>query len=111
MASERVGKILWKIEAPFSAEEIAVMPEGQAWGIVRQHDRKLREIRDRKRLPQVCLTGFKASDKERLKQIAIQAGFEVKDAVTQRMVILITGENVGPNKLESAKAQNCTIMS
>ena len=111
MASEKARQILWKIEAPFTQEQIAAMPEGQAWGLIRQHDRKLREIRERLRLPQICFTGFKNSDKGRLKKLATQAGFEVKDCVTKKLKILVIGDNRGPDKIAKANAQGCPVFT
>lgn len=109
MASEKAAKILWKMEASFTREQIEAMPEGQAWGLIRTHERKLRELRAAAKLPQICFTGFKDSEKEKLSQLAKQVGLEVKDCVTKNLVILVTGDNAGPSKIAKAKAQGCTI--
>src|SRR6266478_2556694 len=68
MASEKAAKILWKMEAPFTREQIEAMPEGQAWGWILPRERKLREDKAKLKLPQICFTGFKDSEKEKLRQ-------------------------------------------
>src|ERR1043165_3107648 len=111
MASEKAARILWKREAPYTPEQVAGMPEQDAWAWILPDDRKRREIKAKSKLPQVCFTGFKESDKNSLRQLASHAGFEVKDCVTKNLAILVTGENAGQSKLEKAKAQKCKIMS
>jgi NAD-dependent DNA ligase len=111
MASEKAAKILWKREAPFTQEEIAAMPEGQAWGWIRVHDRNLRDRKAQAKLPQICFTGFKVSEKEKLTQLANQIGLEVKEPVTKNLTILVIGDNAGPSKVAKAKAQDCTIFT
>jgi NAD-dependent DNA ligase len=111
MASEKAAKILWKMEAPFTPEHIAAMPEGQAWGWIRPRERKLREIKAQLKSPQICFTGFKNSAKEKLSQLAAQIGFEVKKPVTKKLVILVVGDNGGLSKIGKAEAQGCKILT
>jgi len=111
MASEKAAKILWKLEAPFTPEQVAAMPEAQAWAWIRPRERKLSEMKARMKLPQICFTGFKNSQKEKLRQLATQIGFDVKDGMTKNLAILVIGENAGPSKISKATAQGCTILT
>lgn len=111
MASEKARKILVKMEAPFTEQEIAVLPEGDAWGWIRPRERKLSEEKQARRLPQICFTGFKNSDREKLSHLASQIGFDVKQPVTRQLVILVIGDNLGSSKIEKAKTQGCIIFT
>lgn len=109
MASEKAAKILRKREAPFTEDQIAAMSEREAWAWIFSHDQQTREMKVQSKLPQICFTGFTDSEKEELREIARQAGFEIKDSVTKSLVILVTGENAGPSKTAKAEAQGCIV--
>jgi len=109
MASEKAAKILRKKEAPFTEDQIAAMSEREAWTWIFAHDKRIREMNVQSKLPQICFTGFTDSEKEELREIAHQAGFEVKDSVTKSLVILVAGGNAGPSKIAKAEAQGCIV--
>jgi NAD-dependent DNA ligase len=110
MASEKVARILRKKEAPFTEEQISALSEHDAWTWIYAHDKQAREVKAKAKQPQVCFTGFTDSEKEKLKVIARQAGFEVKDSVTKGCAILVAGANAGWSKLEKAEAQGCIVV-
>jgi NAD-dependent DNA ligase len=109
MASEKAGQILRKKEAPFTEDQIAAMSEREAWAWIFSHDQKIREMKAQSKLPQICFTGFTDSEKEELREIAQQSGFEIKDSVTKNLGMLVTGENAGPSKIAKAEAQGCIV--
>lgn len=109
MASEKAVKLLRKKGAPFTERQVAAMSEQEAWGWVIAHDKQTRETKAQSQLDQICFTGFTDSEREELREIAEQAGFEVKDSVTKRLVILVTGENAGPSKIAKAEAQGSIV--
>ena len=84
------------------------------WQAKVPHDPKAPTPTIRRSIPgvlEVCFTGFKATDKSRLADLAIAAGFLVRDAVTSGLHVLCYGYNAGPAKLAKARAQNVLILT
>lgn len=52
---------------------------------------------------EICFTGFKKADRERLETIAAENGFSVKKSVTKNLSYLVYGSNAGPAKLAQAE--------
>jgi NAD-dependent DNA ligase len=109
MASSKVAAILRSKGAPFSDTEIDQMPDHMAWRWIYGDDKALREAKDGARLAEVCFTGFGPFDRERLAALAKRCGLTIKDSVTKKLVLLVTGPNAGPSKLEKARLQGCVI--
>lgn len=61
--------------------------------------------------PEICLTGFKKEDKERLTELAESKGFYVASKVTSNLKILVCGYNAGPAKKKRAQAIQAMILS
>jgi len=59
---------------------------------------------------EICFTGFKKADKDRLIAQAEGAGFLVRTGVTSRLGYLCYGYNAGPKKLERARFQGVLIL-
>ncbi len=59
----------------------------------------------------VCFTGFKSEDKNRLKKMAESSGMVVRSSVTRSLNFLCYGYNAGPKKIEKARAQNVIALS
>lgn len=59
---------------------------------------------------EICFTGFKKEDKERLRKIAIDAGMIVRQDVTVNLHFLCGGYNAGPKKLEVARMKGTVIL-
>jgi NAD-dependent DNA ligase len=60
---------------------------------------------------EVCFTGFKKGDKDRLVQMSKDAGFFVRSSVTKDLDFLCYGFNAGPKKLEKARCQGVLVLS
>ncbi|EFK6636743.1 BRCT domain-containing protein [Escherichia coli] len=60
---------------------------------------------------EVCFTGFKKTDKDRLKNSAISAGMIVRNDVTANLHILCCGRNAGPKKMEIAALKGTMILT
>jgi BRCT domain type II-containing protein len=105
MPTEKLTRILLA-KSPFSPKQIAEMTEGDGWRWVY----KDAEPRKEKQF-EVCFTGFSASEKGSLSQLAVDAGFMVVTAVTRNLSMLCIGPNAGPAKLEKAKQQHTTIVT
>lgn len=107
MPSEKVINIL-RSKSELSESEIQQMSEREAWAWVYKNNppQKRRDSRD-----QVCFTGFKPLEKERLIDIANSNDMNVVKSVTKNLKFLITGENPGPSKFAKAKDQNATILN
>jgi len=60
---------------------------------------------------EVCFTGFKAADKERLQQHAQNRGMFLRDAVAYGLHVLCYGYNAGPAKMEKARKLGVLILS
>ena len=59
---------------------------------------------------EVCFTGFRKADKERLQRMASEAGFKVRSKPTKDLGVLVCGYNTGPSKLAVAKAQGTDVV-
>ncbi|TXE33221.1 BRCT domain-containing protein [Serratia marcescens] len=59
---------------------------------------------------EICFTGFKKEDKERLSKLASEAGMIVRKDVTVNLHFLCGGYNAGPKKLEAARTKGSMIL-
>jgi NAD-dependent DNA ligase len=108
MASQRVADILRSRSAPFTEDQIQMMTDRVGWSWIYGDD-KTREKFKAPTPPEICFTGFPDKEKERLCVIALDAGLLVKDSVTKKLALLVTGAFAGPSKLIKAEQQGCTI--
>lgn len=58
----------------------------------------------------VCFTGFKKADKERLVDKANEQGLTVRTSVTQSLQMLCCGYNAGPSKVSAARMKGTIII-
>jgi NAD-dependent DNA ligase len=105
MPTERLTRILLA-KSPFSEEQISRMTEAEGWRWVYRNGAPVKEKHF-----EVCFTGFCASEKVSLTQLAIDAGFMVVTSVTRSLSMLCTGPNPGPAKLEKASRQNVPVLT
>ena len=61
--------------------------------------------------PEICFTGFKKIDKERLSKNAELAGMFLRDSVTKNLEFLCCGDNAGPKKIEKSRHQGAIILN
>ncbi|MCF6257692.1 MAG: hypothetical protein L3K25_15580 [Gammaproteobacteria bacterium] len=61
--------------------------------------------------PEVCFTGFKKPDKDRLIQIAESANMFIRSSVTVNLNYLCCGYNAGPKKIETSRHQGTVVLS
>lgn len=108
MTSKRVADILRSRSAPFTEEQIEAMSDRDGWSWIYGHDKTKHEYKS-PTLPEICFTGFPDKEKERLCLLALDAGLLVKDSVTKKLMLLVTGAFAGPSKLSKAEKQGCTI--
>ncbi len=59
----------------------------------------------------VCFTGFKSEDKNRLKKLAENVGLIIRSSVTRSLNFLCCGYNAGPKKIEKARKQNVIVIN
>jgi NAD-dependent DNA ligase len=59
----------------------------------------------------VCFTGFKSTDKNRLITLANENDIAVRKSVTLGLNFLVCGYNAGPKKIEKARSQNVIALS
>lgn len=106
MATEKVSRIL-SSKTDMSVQEIAALSGNEAWALVYAlSPKKPKDTR-----PEVCFTGFGATEKIRLENMAAQHGFKVVTGVTKKLDFLCTGENAGPKKIEEAKKLRASILT
>lgn len=67
--------------------------------------------RNPEKKPEVCFTGFKKDDKQRLISLAESAGLYIRPSVTSKLSILCCGYNAGPAKMEKARHQGVMVLS
>ncbi|ADU70699.1 BRCT domain-containing protein [Pantoea sp. At-9b] len=58
----------------------------------------------------ICFTGFKKADKERLIECATANGMTVRSSVTQNLQLLCCGYNAGPTKVTAARMKGVVIL-
>lgn len=58
----------------------------------------------------ICFTGFKKADKERLIAVASENELTVRDSVTKNLQILCCGYNAGPSKVNAARMKGTVII-
>lgn len=58
----------------------------------------------------VCFTGFKKADKERLIDVAGTHNLTVRSSVTQNLQMLCCGYNAGPTKVNAARMKGTVII-
>ena len=104
MPSEKVTRILLS-NSDLSREAIIALSEAQAWRLVYSLPRPERDER-----VEVCFTGFGASEKLQLSQLAEAANLRVAKSVTKGLSLLVCGPNAGPVKLEQAGAQGVVLL-
>lgn len=63
------------------------------------------------KLFEVCFTGFKKADKERLITLATESKMSVKSSVTQNLQVLCCGYNAGPTKVTDARMKGVLILN
>lgn len=106
MASKKVTQILLS-KTDLDAEAIAELSDSEGWAIIYS----MAEEKRQKRLPQLCLTGFRRSEKEALRAVAEEAGYAVVSRVTTRLSVLVAGENAGPSKLQRAAEVGARVLT
>lgn len=104
MPSERVTRILLS-NSDLTRDGITGLSEAQAWRLVYSLPKPERDNR-----VEVCFTGFGASEKLRLSQLAETANLKVAKSVTKGLSLLVCGPNAGPAKLEQAGAQGVVLL-
>lgn len=107
MVSERVKRILISMDAPFTNQEMEDMSDHEGWAWIYANRPPKRD----QGLPEICFTGFGASRKTELKEIATDRGFKCVTDVTRSLAFLCAGENAGPNKIKKASQQGVPIIS
>lgn len=106
MASEKPTIILLS-KSDMSKEEISALSDAEAWKRIYS----IRTVKYRDNRLQVCFTGFGASKKQELIDIANSKNFKVVSSVTKKLDFLCGGENAGPKKIEKAEAQGVQFLS
>ncbi|QRN40383.1 hypothetical protein IHJ55_05545 [Pectobacterium carotovorum] len=59
---------------------------------------------------EVCFTGFKKADKDRLVSFATESKMTVRSSVTQNLQVLCCGYNAGPTKITAARMKGVLIL-
>ncbi len=59
---------------------------------------------------EICFTGFKKDDKERLISLATDNKMSVRASVTQNLQVLCCGYNAGPKKVDAARMKGVVIL-
>lgn len=106
MPDERAAAIL-AANTDLTKAEIAVLSTPEAWRIIYS----LRTPKTPDHRLEVCFTGFGASRRGELEELASAKSFKVVTAVTKQLAFLIGGENAGPAKLAKAAAQGVQVLT
>ena len=106
MASKQPTMILMS-KTDMMKDQIEALSDAEAWKLI--YSMRSRKARD-DRL-QICFTGFAASKKQELGDIANQHNLKVVTSVTKKLDFLCGGENAGPKKIEKAEAQGVQFLT
>lgn len=104
MPSERVKGILLE-KSNFSESEIDAMSDVQCWEWV--YDNSVGP--DTRK--QICFTGFRPTDKGRLKNKANAGDLKVIKSVTKKLNYLCIGPNARPKEIEKARGHKIKIVT
>lgn len=107
MPSEKAVRAL-KAKTNLSDDQIARLSEDEAWDAVAGAPAR-KKPRDTR--PRICFTGFRPAEKERLEQLAVDAGLRPVQSVTAKLDYLCTGADPGPAKVQKAQRQNVTMLT
>jgi len=61
--------------------------------------------------PEVCFTGFRKEEKEKLVSLAKNNEIFIRSSVTKNLDFLCCGYNAGPTKIENARHQGVVILT
>ena len=103
--SEKLLRIL-RAKSQFSKSELEQMSEREGWAWVYAQQRGTKAEAQL----QVCFTGFSIVDKTRLEKLAEATGLRVVSGVTKGLAFLVAGDNAGPSKLKTARAQGTPVV-
>lgn len=106
MPTEKATMIL-QSKTDLTKEQIADLTDTEAWDLIYS----IRNTKAKDNRLQVCFTGFGASKKVELTNLAQDKKFNVVASVTKKLDFLCGGENAGPRKLEKAIEQGVQILS
>ncbi|MEN6317643.1 MAG: BRCT domain-containing protein [Syntrophaceae bacterium] len=109
MASPNIVAMMVEKGAPYSVEELQRMDDRECWKwVYKNQPPKSHKPRDNR--PEICFTGFRPDERQKLEDIADRVGYRVVKSVTSKLSTLVTGEAPGPSKLEKAHQQAVEIM-
>jgi NAD-dependent DNA ligase len=111
MANDKVKMILRSKGAPFSDEEIDSMSDKDGWQWIYGNKSVYTPKPPKPHITEICFTGFRKEEKDKLEQTAASAGFIVSRSVTKKLDYLCVGETAGPSKLQKAKEQGTQIIT
>ena len=106
MVSNKATMILLS-KTDLTSDQINALSEKSAWNMI--YSMRVKKAKD-DRL-QVCFTGFGATEKERLNELASNNKFNVVKSITKKLDFLIAGENAGPKKIEKAELQGVQFLT
>ena len=106
MPTEKATMIL-QSKTDLTKEQIAELTDAEAWNLIYS----IRSTKAKDNRLQVCFTGFGASKKVELTNLAQDKKFNVVASVTKKLDFLCGGETAGPKKLEKAIEQGVQILS
>ena len=103
--------ILRKNARELSREQIESMSWNDARNYYYANKRRWSEERPKDSRGTVCFTGFIATERDELIEIAAGKNLRVVNSVTTTLHYLVCGPNAGPSKLQKATDQGVAIMS
>jgi NAD-dependent DNA ligase len=104
-SSKPTSILLSKSDIPI--EVIEGLDDSEAWSIIYS----IREKKARDDRLQVCFTGFNASKKIELCELAENKNMRVMSGVTKKLDFLCGGENSGPIKIKKAEDQGVQFLN
>ena len=109
MPSAKAAQIL-RSRTDLTDDQIHLLSETEAWKHIYELDEQSRPLKPLSR-PQICFSGFGASERAALALEAAANGLDVKESVTTTLGYLCAGSNAGPAKLEKARRLNVAVLS
>ncbi len=97
-----------RILAQFDSAEQAI--QSSASFLPEKYTHLVKMTKPRKLTFDVCFTGFKKADKERLVETALAHDLMVRSSVTQNLQMLCCGYNAGPSKVTAARMKGVIII-
>jgi NAD-dependent DNA ligase len=112
MATPRLISIMRSRGSPFPDDLLRKMSDMECWTWIYRQDWLLKQQHAAEKPKHIiCFSGFHASRKTKLQQLASDQGWKVSRSICKTSTFLCIGETPGPKKISKAKEQGTSVIT